>query len=132
MTQPRHRHAPPTPFGLDEARLDEHGITVIAVRGELDLFTAPELRERLRERIDDPEPADDVVVDLSGCAFVDASGCQALLRAARQLTAVGRRLAIVNTDPANTRIFTVMGLDELFPIVATRAAAAAALRHGST
>lgn len=131
MTE-RHHHVQPTPFGLDEERLDAHGISVIAVRGELDLFTAPELRERLRAHMDDPQPAHDLVVDLSGCAFVDASGCQALLRAARQLTAVGRRLAIVNTNPGNTRIFTVMGLDELFPVVATRTAAVAALRDGST
>lgn len=132
MTPQLPPNAPPTSFGLDEDRLGEDGIPVIGVRGELDLFTAPELRARLRDHMDGHGAATDLVVDLSGCAFVDASGCQALLRAARQLAAVGQRLAIVNTDPQNTRIFTVMGLDELFPIVATRAEAAHALRHAST
>lgn len=127
MTQPRHHHVPPTPFGLDEDRLEDGATPVIAVRGELDLFTAPELRDRLREA----DGETDLVVDLSACSFVDASGCQVLLRAARQLAATGRRLAIVNPNPENARIFAVMGLDELFPVVASRPEAAQALRHGA-
>lgn len=131
MTPPRHPNAPPTQFRLDEGRLGEAAIPLIAVRGELDLFTAPELRERLRDLIDSQGSATDLVVDLSDCAFVDASGCQALLRAARHLAASGRQLAIVNTNPGNTRIFGVMGLAELFPIVETRAQAAEALRQSA-
>jgi anti-sigma B factor antagonist len=130
MTRSSHSHAQPTPFGLDEDLLEESGVPVIAVRGELDLFTAPELKDRLRDHTDGIGPVTDLVVDLSGCAFVDASGSQVLLRAARRLTAQGRRLAIVNTSDSNARIFNVMGLDELFPVVGTRAAAAAALRAG--
>ncbi len=129
MTQSSHHHAPPTSFGLLEEPLDDSGVVVICVEGELDLFTAPELRARLREHTDSVGPIRDLVVDLGGCAFVDASGCQVLLRAARRLNAVGRQLAIVNTSAANARIFSVMGLDELFPVVASRAEAAAALRH---
>lgn len=128
MTQPRHSHATPTTFGLAEQRLDEGEVVAIAVRGELDLFTAPELRAALREHVDASEPTH-VVVDLSGCTFVDASGCQVLLRAARLLAAHERRLAIVNRDPGTARILSVMGLDELFPVVATRAQALAAVRR---
>ncbi len=129
MTQPRHSHATPTSFGLSEERLDDGEVVVIAVEGELDLFTAPELRDRLRDRIDGPEQPAHVVVDLTGCAFVDASGCQVLLRAARRLALRDRQLAIVNVDPGNARIFQVMGLDELFPVVPSRAAAAEAVRR---
>lgn len=128
MTQSRHNPATPVSFGLAEERLEDGEVVVIAVRGELDLFTAPELRDRLREHADGQRPAH-VVVDLTGCAFVDASGCQVLLRAARRLAAHERRLAIVNTNAGNARIFTVMGLDELFPVVATRADGAAAVRR---
>lgn len=132
MTSHPHSHPPPTTFGLVEESLEESGISVIAVHGELDLFTAPELKERLREHTDTVGPIRDLVVDLSGCAFVDASGCQVLLRAARRLAAVGRQLAIVKTSDGNARIFSVMGLGELFPVVPTRAAAADALRRRGT
>ncbi|MBB4665232.1 STAS domain-containing protein [Conexibacter arvalis] len=132
MTQPRHSHATPTSFGLAEERLDDGEVVVIAVRGELDLFTAPELREALREHTDAVQRPPHVIADLSGCSFVDASGCQVLLRAARRLAAHERRLAIVNTNPGTARILSVMGLDELFPVVATRAEAAAAVRRPAT
>lgn len=130
MTQSSHHHALPTPsFGLLEEPLDDSGVVVIRVEGELDLFTAPELRARLREHTDSVGVIRDLVVDLGGCAFVDASGCQVLLRAARRLNAVNRQLVIVNTSEANARIFSVMGLDELFPVVTSRDEAAAALRQ---
>jgi anti-sigma B factor antagonist len=64
--------------------------------------------------------------------FVDASGCQVLLRAARRLASLQRRLAIVNTNPGTARILSVMGLDELFPVVATRAEATDAVRRPAT
>jgi anti-sigma B factor antagonist len=125
--QPRHSPAPPTSFGLTESRLDDE-VVVIAVRGELDLFTAPELRAALRQQTEAVEPPH-VVVDLSACTFVDASGCQVVLRAARRLAAHHRRLAIVNTNPGTARILSVMGLDELFPVAPTRTDAAAAVRR---
>lgn len=128
MKEPRDSHVPPTSFRLAEERLHDGEVVVIAVEGELDLFTAPELRDRLKERADGTEPPH-VVVDLGGCAFVDASGCQVLLRAARRLALRDRRLAIVDADPGNARILSVMGLDELFPVVASRAEAAAAVRR---
>lgn len=133
MTPPSHPHTPPpASFGLVEEPLGDSGITVIAVSGELDLFTAPELKELLRDYTDGGGPVRDLVVDLSGCTFVDASGSQVLLRAARRLQAVGRQLAIVNTSDGNARIFSVMGLGELFPVVLSRADAALALRRRGT
>jgi anti-sigma B factor antagonist len=129
MDSTRHSHAhAAAPFALTEGVLDGSGVPVIEVRGELDLFTAPELRERLLRHFGSLEP-DHLVVDLAQCAFVDASGCHALLTAARRLAAHDRRLVLVNTHDGNARIFSVMGFDELFPIVASRAAAAAALRQ---
>jgi len=125
MSSRRHIDTPAVhPFALEESTLE--GSRLIAVRGELDLFTAPELRERLRRHLDGPAPSH-LVVDLSACPFVDASGCHALLTAARRLARHGRRLVVVNPHEGNARVFAVMGLDELFPIVADRAQAAAEL-----
>jgi anti-sigma B factor antagonist len=111
------------PFSIANERHGE--LIVLAVRGELDLFTAPELRERLAEHIDGADG--DLVVDLSECGFVDASGAHALLGASRRLANRGRRLAVVNGGHGNARVLEVMGLDELLVVVPTRAAAAAAL-----
>jgi anti-sigma B factor antagonist len=127
MSYQRHSHtADFQQFSLEERTIDGD-VPLIAVHGELDLFTAPELRERLLRHLERPQPPH-VVVDLSDCAFVDASGCHALLTTARRLDHHKRRLVLVNTHEGNARIFSVMGFDELFPIVETPADAVAALR----
>lgn len=115
-----------TPFSVVEEPLAERDVPVLAVAGELDLFTAAELREALRAQIE--QAPGDLLVDLSGCDFIDASGCRVLLSAARRLERHGDRLAIVGPRGAAARAFAVMGLDELFPVAETRAAAVAALR----
>jgi anti-sigma B factor antagonist len=128
MSSRRHTDTPAA-FALEETTVA--GAPLIAVRGELDLFTAPELKDRLLRHVEGPRPPH-LVVDLSACAFVDASGCHALLTAARRLARHGRRLVLINTHEGNARIFSVMGLDELFPIVASRAEAAAEVAAGAS
>jgi anti-sigma B factor antagonist len=112
-------------FALADGELDG-GVPLIVVQGELDLFTAPELRGRLLRHLERSQPPH-LVVDLSDCAFVDASGCHALLTAARRLAAHERRLVLVNTHEGNARILSVMGFDELLAIVPTRDDAVATL-----
>lgn len=129
MSSERHSHvADFQPFAVAESTLDGTDVPLLAVQGELDLFTAPELRDRLLRHLESPQPPH-LVIDLSECAFVDASGCHALLTTARRLAHHQRKLVLVNTHDGNARIFSVMGFDELFPIVDSRDAAADALRQ---
>jgi anti-sigma B factor antagonist len=121
MASPR-KHA--ADFGLREDALED-GTPVLAVRGDLDLFTAPEFRERLAACAD--AGGGKVVVDLRGASFIDSSGAAALLQVRRLYRDEGQ-VVIVNRDRGIARIFEVMGLDELFSIVASREEAAAALR----
>jgi anti-sigma B factor antagonist len=110
-------------FGLREDALED-GTPVLAVRGDLDLFTAPEFRERLAACAE--RGGGRVVVDFGGASFIDSSGAAALLQV-RRLHRDDARLVIVNRDPGIARIFEVMGLDELFAIVPSREHAPAAL-----
>lgn len=97
---------------------------MLAVDGDLDLFTAPEFRERLAACAE--AGGGRVVVDFGGASFIDSSGAAALLQV-RRLHRDDARLVIVNRDPGIARIFDVMGLGELFEIVASRDEAPAAL-----
>jgi anti-anti-sigma factor len=63
--------------------------SIVRVVGELDLASAPELRDRIARAADDPTC--EVVVDLSGVSFVDCAGLGALLTAQAQL---GSRLSL--------------------------------------
>jgi anti-sigma B factor antagonist len=111
-------------FGLREHALAD-GTPVLAVSGDLDLFTAPEFRERLGACAEAGRGT--VVVDFRGASFIDSSGAAALLQV-RRLHRDDARVVIVNRNPNIARIFEVMGLDELFSIVASLDEAAAALR----
>jgi anti-anti-sigma factor len=111
-------------FGLREDALPD-GTPVLGVQGDLDLFTAPEFRERLGACAE--AGGGRVVVDFRGASFIDSSGAAALLQV-RRLHRDDARLVIVNHNPGIARIFEVMGLDELFAIVSSRDDAQAVLQ----
>jgi anti-sigma B factor antagonist len=112
-------------FALKLERSGRDSAPVLAVRGELDLYTAPEFRKELTRLADSSERG--LVVDLGASTFVDSSACRALLRVARRLALHGGRLVIVNRDPEIARMFAVMGLDELLAVVRSRRDALEAL-----
>jgi anti-sigma B factor antagonist len=91
---------------------------VLAVRGEIDIYTAQDFERSIASLVEGEELG--LVVDLAGSAFVDASACRVLLRAARRLSDNGARLVVVNRDGEIARIFKIMGLDELLTVVGSR------------
>jgi anti-sigma B factor antagonist len=91
---------------------------VLAVRGEIDVYTAQEFERSIAELVEGEELG--LVIDLAGSAFVDASACRVLLRAARRLSDHGARLVVVNRDGEIGRIFKIMGLEEFLTVVDTR------------
>jgi anti-sigma B factor antagonist len=72
---------------------DEAGVHVIAVAGELDIATAPELCARLDNKRAARRPR--LLVDLTEVDFCDSTGLRALLGAASEVRANGGRFAIV-------------------------------------
>lgn len=84
---------------------------VLHVAGELDLATAPQLRDAVAAVVDQGVTA--VVVDLARLAFVDSSGVAALAAAVRQLGERGGRLSVRSVPPRAARVFAVTGLDAM-------------------
>jgi len=78
------------PFGVTEEPLD--GAVVLGVSGELDLSTAPDLRERLGTAVD--SGTNRIVVDLRDVTFMDSVGLAAVVHAYSRLR-TGGRLALV-------------------------------------
>jgi anti-sigma B factor antagonist len=105
-------------FKVEVEQRDGGAAPILAVSGELDLYTSPELDERLVELTEADGPG--VVVDLGGSSFVDSSACRALLRAARRLADHGGQLVVVNRDPDVARLFEIMGLEAFLVVVSTR------------
>jgi anti-sigma B factor antagonist len=82
-----------------------------ALRGDIDLETAPAVRRDLRAIVS--SATDDLLVDCTHLTFIDSTGIVALLEAHQDLAAQGRRMLIVNVPKSPRRVFEVLGLDDL-------------------
>lgn len=91
---------------------------VLAVRGEIDLFTAPELKQVLAESIEAGRVR--IIVDLTETTFLDSTALGVLIGAVKRLRSRDGALAIVNIDENIAKTFEITGLDQIFTIVPTR------------
>ncbi len=111
-------------FSLTEDR-PASGAHVIAVAGEVDIFTAPELKRAIGAAIDDG--ARELVVDLTETRFLDSTALGVLIGAVKRLRPLEGRLVIVNVEASTAKTFEITGLDQIFTIVASRGDALAQL-----
>ncbi len=117
----------PAPFEASAIEVD--GIRVIAVRGELDLSTAPTLEPILEEALNGTEA---LVVDLTECEFIDSTGIALVVRTWQRIEGAGgdggRRLVVCSSNAQVGRVLEVSGLGQSIPIHPSREAGIAALR----
>ena len=102
---------------------------VIALGGEVDLYTAPELKSQMLELI--ANGASEVVVDFTNTTFIDSTTLGVLVSGVKRLREKGGTLSIVCSDRNITKIFEITGLDRVFEIHDTREAAVAAITGGT-
>jgi anti-sigma B factor antagonist len=88
------------------------GAVVIAVDGEIDVATAPELERALAAAGAEKR----VVLDLSECSFIDSSGLRTLLGARSAVESARGTLVLVVSDPGLLRVFEVVGLGDVLEI----------------
>ena len=102
---------------------------VIELGGEVDLYTAPEFKERMVELIESGKKQ--IVVDLSKATFIDSTTLGVLVSGVKRLREAGGQLSLVCGDRNITKIFEITGLDRVFPIHTTRSEAVAELESPS-
>ncbi|HWC38905.1 MAG TPA: STAS domain-containing protein [Acidimicrobiales bacterium] len=95
--------------------VDQRGrFTVLAVRGEVDVYTAPRLRERLIELVS--QGSHQVVVDLEGVDFLDSTGLGVLVGGLKRLRSHDGDMILVCTQPRILKVFEITGLTKVFAI----------------
>jgi anti-sigma B factor antagonist len=109
------------PFGLTEELLPS--ARLLAVSGELDLATAPSLRERLGAAVDSGTTR--IVLDLSAVTFMDSIGLAAIVHGRRRLQADGRLALVVAPDSYAHLVLEIAGMPRALAIFADRDAAIA-------
>jgi anti-anti-sigma factor len=119
-------------MAVDLATIDNAppGWTLIRLRGELDVATAPDLRERLLETLNRLTPAG-LILDLSSLEFIDSSGTAVLVHTERRAKLLGCTLVLVAPQAPVARVLQICGLDQHF-LIFKNIAAAVGSAHGDS
>ena len=92
----------------------EGGRTVIEVAGEIDVYTAPKLREKIATLVDDGEHH--LVIDLERVEFLDSTGLGALIGGLKRVRNHDGSLSLVCTRERLLKLFRITGLNKVFDI----------------
>jgi anti-sigma B factor antagonist len=87
---------------------------VLEVGGEVDAYSAPKLRERIDEIVDNGEHH--LVVDLGGVDFIDSTGLGVLVSGHNKAREAGGRLDLVCNVDRVIKLLRITGLDDVFAI----------------
>jgi anti-sigma B factor antagonist len=88
--------------------------TVLAVKGEVDVYTAPRLREKLVELVS--HGSQHLVVDLEGVDFLDSTGLGVLVGGLKRLRSHDGDLSLVCSQHRILKVFEITGLTKVFAI----------------
>jgi anti-sigma B factor antagonist len=88
--------------------------SVLTLRGEVDVYTAPRLRQAIVDLVDAGSPL--VVVDMANVDFLDSTGLGVLVEGLKRARARSSDLAIVATQDKILKIFDITGLNKAFAI----------------
>ncbi|MGA4845810.1 STAS domain-containing protein [Streptomyces sp. G5(2025)] len=111
-----------------DQKIHRPGIVLLTVAGELDHHTAPELAQALQKVPFAPGSA--LVINLSGLTYCDSTGITVLVTTYHRAEAAGCSLSLAGLSRELTRIFHIIGLDQVFSVHPTADDALATLSHG--
>jgi anti-sigma B factor antagonist len=87
---------------------------VLQIRGEVDVYTAPQVRERVIQLLGGG--VRHVIADLREVEFLDSTGLGALVGSLKRLRERDGSLGLVIADGKITTVFRVTGLDRVFAL----------------
>lgn len=99
-------------FKIEDEEID--GVAVVSASGEIDVATAPPLRDRLQALTTSGKST--VVVDLLGVTFLDSTALGVLVGALKRCREAGGDLPLVIEEPRILKVFEITGLTGVFPI----------------
>lgn len=88
---------------------------VVELRGELDLFTAPALADRVEALIRQPS-SPRIALQVSQVGFCDSAGINTLVRLWKRAGAAGRELVLLRPHPRVAQVLAMTALDHYLPV----------------
>ena len=108
----------------EEVAVEDHdGWRVLRLAGEIDVATAPRLRDRLVQLVTEGPPR--LVVDLSGVTFIDSMGLGALVSGLKRARAHDGDLRLAGATDHVAKVLSITRLDQAFVVADSVAEAAA-------
>lgn len=90
------------------------GAAVLALRGEIDVYTAPRMRQAIVDLVD--AGSLNIVVDMDKVDFLDSTGLGVLVEGLKRVKTRNGTLSLVITQDKILKIFDITGLNKAFPI----------------
>lgn len=96
---------------------DENGIEVVEVEGEIDVYTAPDLRELLIALVNEQHYR--LVINLDKVEFIDSTGLGVLVGGLKRVRAHDGWVELVCAEERVIKIFEITGLAKVFGVHAS-------------
>ena len=93
---------------------EESGRTIVEVGGEIDVYSAPTLRDRLNALVADGHH--DLIVDMQGVEFLDSTGLGVLVGGLKRVRTHSGSLQLVCSQERVLKVFRITGLTKVFAI----------------
>jgi anti-sigma B factor antagonist len=91
--------------------------SVLTLQGEIDVYTAPRLRQAIIDLVEGGER--NIVVDMEKVDFLDSTGLGVLVGGLKRVKTREGNLSLVASQEKILKIFEITGLDKVFPIAGT-------------
>ena len=90
------------------------GKTIVAVGGEIDVYTAPKLRDKITELVNAGHH--DLLVDMEKVEFLDSTGLGVLVGGLKKVRAQQGSMELICSQDRLLKIFRITGLAKVFTI----------------
>ncbi len=98
------------------------------ILGRIDATTAPEFDNQFNEFFANETEHKSILIDLSKVEYLSSAGLRSILKIAKQLTGVGKKLVICEVQPPVYEVFKISGFTAILKVVGTHAEAEALLK----
>ncbi len=95
-----------------ELKRDEQGVHFIALQGDLDFHSSPELRTEFVKLVDGQ--ASKILVDLKKVAYIDSSGLATFVELFQKMKRYSGKLILFNLSQGVRSVFEIAKLDSIF------------------
>lgn len=101
------------------------GVQALDLEGEVDVYTAPLLRQEIMDQVDGG--THHLLVNLAKVEYLDSTGLGILIGGVKRAKEQGGSLKLVGPSARITRIFEITGLNKIFDVYSSETDAIAAM-----